>query len=323
MKKIHKLISIILITVLLMQLALPVSLAANIPTSKATVLWQKIDDSIGKAQQVAKVDNSIFYSYVDKNIAYSSEITPTGEIYFSYVLSGSNIIKSSGLINLNEIYAEYKISTPGDNYELLNQTIIANITNFEVLSQTVINTSPSTKGFSNLDDAIADAFGSDYSDKFIGGGEKSHNGTYYPIRCTETQTTSYDTPDSTWFEKDTAVTEIIAWLLSGDWGWIGLELSLITSAITTVITEGVHKLASDIRAERSNVSIVRTRIVAVSGYSGSQYWAGWTREWYFLKGDLGWTHDTGAHVNRKHADYDDVSTLLAKGFDNFVNSELQ
>lgn len=65
-----------------------------------------------------------------------------------------------------------------------------------------------------------------------------------------------------------------------------------------------------------------TRLVTVNGYSGTQYWAGWTRKTYFFKGEDDWVSDTGENWNLKHTDFDDVTGLLETGWSNFVNYTL-
>ncbi len=39
---------------------------------------------------------------------------------------------------------------------------------------------------------------------------------------------------------------------------------------------------------------------------------------YFLKGDLGWGHDINYHHDIKHWDFDNVSGLMERGFQNFA-----
>lgn len=322
MKKLCKLISMIMAIVFVFELTAPAAFAADISSHQVSILWEDVDEATGVAQQVAEFENLLFFSYTDEDISYSSQITPANEIQFSYVLAGVDKIYVTGLNDIDEIRGTYGITQADPNYELLNQTIIENIIDFEVDSELIIAQPPMTRGFSNLQDAIEDAFGANYSSRVKGTAWKNHNGTNYTVRCTESQTTSYTGPDSMWFAKDTAVTAIIAWLLTGGWGWISLGVSLVTGVVSTVLVNGVRQTVNNFRAERSDVSLMHTRIVTIVGYTGTQYWAGWTRKMYFFKGELGWTHDTGYHYNSKHSDFDDVSYLMQHGFDNFVNYTL-
>lgn len=92
--------------------------------------------------------------------------------------------------------------------------------------------------------------------------------------------------------------------------------------MTTIIVNGVEKTISNFTAKRTNVSLMHTRLVTVNGYSGTQYWAGWTRKTYFFKGEDDWVSDTGENWNLKHTDFDDVTGLLETGWSNFVNYTL-
>lgn len=144
----------------------------------------------------------------------------------------------------------------------------------------------------------------------------------YKVKCTESQTTSYTDPDSYWFAKDTAVSAIVAWAIGGAWSWKAAVVNLIVTVVTTIIVNGVEKTISNFTAKRTNVSLMHTRLVTVNGYSGTQYWAGWTRKTYFFKGEDDWVSDTGENWNLKHTDFDDVTGLLETGWSNFVNYTL-
>lgn len=178
------------------------------------------------------------------------------------------------------------------------------------------------RGYSTLSYAITSEFGSNYSGILKQISQKSYNGTHYWVRCTESQTTSSTTPDAYWFVKDTALTAVVAWAISGGWTFQGAIWSIVASVVSTVVVNGVTKTLYNFTAERSDVSLIRTRIVTVDGYSNTQYWAGWTRKYYFFKGNEGWNCDTSYHYNVKHSDYDDLNALINQGWQNFLNYTL-
>lgn len=163
------------------------------------------------------------------------------------------------------------------------------------------------------------AFGPDYFDASVASAQRSYNGISYGVFCREDRTSSYTTPDSKWFAADTAITSIIAFVLTGGWGWVGMVGSIVASVVAVTIYNGVSYTIRNFTAQRSNVNITRTRYVTVSGYPGFQYWAAWTKKYYFFKGDLGWAHDIGPNYDMKHYDFENPILLIDKGFQNFVD----
>lgn len=322
MKKILKMISVILVAAFMFQVAMPAAFATEMESQKVSVIWEEVDETDRVAQQLAEFNGLIFFSYADEEIAYSAQMTPTNKVQFSYVLADVDKIYESSLYDIDEIRSIYGINTSDSNYELLNKTIIENILDFEVDSEITISQAPMTRGSSSLEGAILDAFGANYSGSVVGTAQKNYNGTTYYVRCTESQSTTYTTPETQWFAKETSSTAIIAWLGSGNWSWISLGTSLILTVVSMVITNGVLETVKNFTAERSDATLMHTRNVTVSGYSQTQYWAGWTRKMYFFKGDLGWTHDVNFYYDFKHSDFDNISFLMQKGFDNFINNML-
>ncbi|MEA4963803.1 hypothetical protein [Lutispora sp.] len=312
MKKKLRFVSLLLVMALTMQLSVAPAFAAQSNVPDFTVISQDINKDLKSAKQIAKWNNSILYTSVTPEMSYCSQITPEGKIQFSYVRTNDGVVVVSEVYDVSEIYSRYNVEATYsiDSYDALNCVIIANIASFNDVTRLNRNVVGSTRGFSTLSSAITDAFGSNYTSKLKGSANKSYNGTTYYVRCTESQTTSNTTPDSHWFAKDTAITAVIAWALTGGWSWIGLVSSIVVGVVSTVIVNGVNSVANAFTADRSNVSLMHTRIVTVSGYSGTQYWAGWTRKMYFFKGNLGWTHDTGYNHNIKHTDFDNVSGLM-------------
>lgn len=176
----------------------------------------------------------------------------------------------------------------------------------------------SGRGFANLSDAAADIFGSDYANVFLGSAVKYYNGQAYGVVCRGTQSTQYSSFSSTWFAQQTAVTAIVAWAVVGSWTWQALLVDLICSVVNTILSNGLRVTINNLNAERCNVIAYRTRNVYVNGLNNSMYWANHTQECYFFKGDYNWTHDTGNHAESKNTDFDDISSLMESGFDNYV-----
>lgn len=322
MKKVSKMMSLMLALVFVFHLTSPSVFAANIQSHEVSILLEDVDETLGVGKQVAQFNDTTYYSYVDEDISFSSQITYENKIQFSYVLADSGVICESALYDVEEISSTYGLGRLDPGYESLNQTIIANILDFAVASTITIINPPASRGFADLEDAIEDAFGANYTGRYIDSEIRNYNGTNYYVRCTESQTTSYTEPDSMWFAKGTAISTIIAWLLTGGWGWVAALKNLLAGAIATTIANGITYTLNNLTVERSDVSLMHTRLVTVTGYSGTQYWAGWTRKMYFLNTELGWTHDTGYHHNIKHSDFDDVDFLLQRGYDNFINYTL-
>ena len=76
MKRLWQNISIILTIIFVLQLGAPVALAAEMSSHQVSVLCEKVDEAAGRAQQVAKFEDLLFFSYTDEDIAYSAQITP-------------------------------------------------------------------------------------------------------------------------------------------------------------------------------------------------------------------------------------------------------
>lgn len=65
----------------------------------------------------------------------------------------------------------------------------------------------------------------------------------------------------------------------------------------------------------------RTRVATIPAYTDTTlYWAGWTLKSTFV--DNGSTWDVETYYDFKPSDYDDVSGLMQKGFDDFVRGML-
>ena len=312
-------ICLLLVIIMTIQLTTP-SYAAESPTHCSTTIWSSIDKDSEIAQQLDEYDGTLFYSYVDKNISYCAQKNANDEIQFSYIIAGNETIFVGDLVEIKEICNEHDFHLDSSDFKSLNELILNNLNDYKIVSELSILNQADPKGYSNLNDAIEAAFGSNYSGKYVDDELHYHNLTYYRVRCTESQTTSYTTPNSMWFAAGTVITAITAWLMSNNWDWVNLGISLVTTVVTTALVNGVRQTTQNLTVQRSDVSQILTRIITVDGYSGTQYWAGWTRKIYFLKGDLGWTHDTSYHYNIKQADYDNVPYLLQHGFDLFVNS---
>lgn len=210
-------------------------------------------------------------------------------------------------------------------YSVLNEFILANINIFDDVCQENLADIASggylytINGTATLSDAITETFGSDYVNNSVGSTVKNYDGAYYAVHCYESQITNADSSSSNYFAKDTAITAVVAWAISGSWSWQGAVASILASVITTVACNGITYVKYSFTAERSNVTITSTRIVTISVLSDTKYWAGWTRKMYFFKGELGWTHDTGYNYNIKHSDYDDIDGLMETGFYNYIH----
>ena len=317
-------LSMFLAVLLLVQVMTPVAYATTLNSTNTYNLSQNDYSRFGK---IAEDDGLEYYALIDDEMVLSSQISSDDMIQFSYIMTGDDTIYCSPLIDLSEMMTMLGVSPDKSlSKETIHKDICESIEQIRgtyafvsVEDNDVAKMMDETRGFSTLSAAILDAYGSNYSLKLIGGASKTYNGVTYHVKCRETKSTSYTTPDSHWFAKDTAVTALVAWILTGGWSWIALAEDIILGAVTTVLVNGVKQTVNNLTAERSDVSLMHTRLVFVDGYSQTQYWAGWTRKRYFFKGDLGWTYDTGFHFTNKHNDYDNITLLMDTGFQNFVN----
>lgn len=291
------------------------------PIEGVTALSQTINEEAQTAQQTMTWNGDTWYILSTPEISYCSQTVSDDKIQFSYVLASDNIIVMSDVYEIAQIYdiCAQSAMTASDDMDSLNSLIVNNITEFANTTQLSNIPSVEERGFSSLNAAIADAFGSNYSGKMVAYANKTNGGSSYTVNCTESQTTSNTPPDSFWFAKDTAMTAIVTWVLTGGWSFVIFARELVFSVVANVVVNGVSSVLNNFTAERSDVSAVRTRLVTVDGYTGTQCWAGWTRKIYFFKGDLGWTHDTGYHHNIKSSDYDNSTGLIETGFNNFIN----
>lgn len=333
MKRAFRMMSLMLVAVLAAQLCSPVALAASTEMQvNSGVYHYESNEESHTTEAVSQISNNLFYTYSDENFSYCAQIIPGGKIQFSYYQVDKDILVESGIYDMEDLYLSYSIEQATDtNYINLNRAIMDNIGTFSnvnvvgdenVIAGNMESGVMAAAVYEDLDDAIEAKFGSNYTGLFKGLSNKTYDGTTYTVRCTESQTTSYTTPDSKWFAKDTSVSAIIAWAIGGAWSWKAALLSLIGTVVATVVVNGVEKTVDNFTAQRTNVSLMHTRIVTVNGYSGTQYWAGWTRKTYFFKGEDGWVSDTGENWDVKHSDFDDVSGLMATGWSNFLNYTL-
>lgn len=301
-----------------------IAFAEDNPSQNAMIPQKENDELEGTLKLTLLYNDSIFYIYSDKSISYCSQLSASNVIQFSYVLSGTDKICVSKLYCEDEIVSSYRLMKGESNYEALNRTIIENITNFCLQDELIISSQLMTRDvpFATLQDATGSLYGSNYSQNIVGVSQKSYNGVTYWVYCWESQSITNTSPDYTWFAKDTAISALVAFVISGGWSWIGLVVAIIEGVVSTVVVNGITYTVNNFLAGRSDVSIMRDRMVTVDGYSETQYWAGWTRRRYFFLGEDGWTFDSGCHYDSKHSDYDDVIYLMQHGFDNFVNSTL-
>lgn len=325
MKRKLRVLSMLMAAVLVVQLCTSVAFATYNRQLTPDVYHYELNEENRSAEAVMQVNNNLFYTYGDENFSYCAQMLSGERIQFSYYQIANDRLVESEIYEIEDIYLAYSIERNNDqNFLALNRTIIDNIESFsnvhvvDGVSITGAGVMAAAYGDS-LDDAIEAEFGRSYTGLSKGSLIKTYSGTTYTVRCTESQTTSYTTPDSRWFTKDTAVSTIVAWAIAGSWTWKALLLSLICTVVTTVTVNGVEKTVNNFTAERTNVSLMHTRLVTVDGYSGTQYWAGWTRKYYFFKGEDEWVCDSGYNWNVKHPDFDDSSSLLATGWNNFVN----
>lgn len=330
-----KIVSLLLVVV--MMFTMPISVfAVDVDSEEAQmssdVYYYEVDEDKHTTEAVSSINSNLFYAYSDESFSYCAQIIPGGKIQFSYYRVEDDTLVESGIYDMEELYLNYSIAQDADqNYVKLNREIMDNIGNFSdvhVVGETPVTVENTESGIAptavdaDLSDAIAEKFGSNYTGLFKGLSNKSYGGTTYKVKCTESQTTSYTDPDSQWFAKDTAVSAIVAWAIGGAWSWKAAVVNLIVTVVTTIIVNGVEKTISNFTAKRTNVSLMHTRLVTVNGYSGTHYWAGWTRKTYFFKGEDDWVSDTGENWNLKHTDFDDVTGLLETGWSNFVNYTL-
>jgi hypothetical protein len=303
-------------------------MAARMENTPAQVLYEEIDESARMTKQVVSFNNNdeIYYIFVDESISYCAQIIGTDKIQFSYVKASDGIVVESEIYEIDAIYecaiTNEQALVDDMYYDGLNGIIIANIDSFERvrrLDDLVEFPSAVTSGADSIEDAISEALGDEYFEMQKRQERRTYNGVEYLFRCYETKSSRYTTPDAQWFVKDLAFSAVVAWALAGSWSWIGAIEAILQSVTTTIVTSGVRRVVNDFQAERSNVSRVYTRKVMVDGDSRVQYWAGWTTSWYFFKGDLGWTHDTGPNSDVKHSDYEDLPGLIQQGYENYVN----
>ena len=328
MKRAFKMLSMMLVGVLVIQIYAPIASAtSDEKKANADIYYYEISEENHTAESVSQINSNLFYTYSDENFSYCAQIIPGGKIQFSYYQVDDDLLVESGIYNMEDLYSRYSMKQDTDqNYLELNRAIMDNIEAFSdvhvvggatVMSENGVMT---TAAYEDLEDAIEAKFGSNYSGLYKGVLNETYNGIRYIIECTESQMTSYTTPDSKWFAKDTAISAIVAWAIGGAWCWQAAVLSLIGTVVATVVVNGVEKTISSFTAQRTNVSLMHDRIVTVDGYSGTQYWAGWTRKIYFFKGEDEWVSDTGENWERKHDDFDDGSGLMAKGWRNFLST---
>ena len=302
--------------------------AVNAPADSCNVLFESFDETTHTGKQLASIEDSIFYTMATPEFTYCAQMTQAGKIQFSYMDLRTGSITESIIYDVNDICNTFNITKAKSNafYEQLNTTISDNITSFSKAATyhpsaahaeiTAVN------GTSNLNDAINSAFGSSYGAKLMGSSSKTHNGKTYQVRCTESQLNSHTAPESWAIAKDTAISAIVALVIAGSWSWVGAVASIVKSVVSTALKNGIYYTIKNFTAERSDATLLRNRTVTVTGYEGTQYWAGWTRKMYFFKGDLGWTHDANFHYDFQQSDYSDVLYLLDKGWQNFVEYTL-
>ena len=298
------------------------------------VLYENTNKTAGFSEQASTDGESTFYTYSDKTLSYCAQIPNTGVIIFSYYDETMGEIFESSIIQISELYKEYGIDANDDKaFTLINHAIIENIR--ESNEKHITNVYKNVSNTEKIEDrtkastaltlaaAVASDYGSNYSGVQVGYLLTSYEGFGdIMVRCGESQSTTNTTPNAWNFAANVALTSIVAWAISGGWAWTGMAVSLLVDIVTHIIINGVYYTFKNFTAERTDVTIMRNQSCKVDGYSGTYYWSGWTIKRYYIKGDLGWTRDANAHYNFMYSDYDDISTLLHKAYQNFVDTEI-
>lgn len=329
-----KIISLILVISLVTSMS--TSAFAAEPTTKTinglTVRTLESNVNLEKKElvEIVKVDDDIFYTYGDEKMSYCAQMMPNGKIQFSYMNLETGELFEGKTIDTSEVSgtSNFNIASATSNdYKLINKSIMDNLDSFE--AKLVKETFPNIKAesstravYSTIGQMKVAKFGADYTGQFKRSATKSHNGNYYDVYCRETQTTTNTTPDEMWFEKEVAVSVIIAWLVGGVFTWQAAVATLVLEVVTTIIKDGVRVTVNNFKSEKSQVTCIRTRYITVDGYSGTYYYAGHDQKWNFFKGDSSWTTDIDAYYENKHHDFEDLSSLLQTGFDFFVEQVL-
>ena len=326
MKKL-KITSLFLVSLMVLYL-LPLSSFAKENTSQSfSIIKQENNETIGTEMAIALLGNNTYYAITTPAFSYCSQITPYGQILFSYINRDTGSFIESDIYDINEICEKLDLSleiTSDPTYQSLNEAIIDNIgvlNRVNSLGSVYVEpfSTNSTNGESNLDDYIEETFGPDYT-TWVGGKSILYGNALFNVYCHESQDTYYTSPDKQWFAKDTAFNTVIAWAISGF--SVKGAVEALLNVVTTVIIDGVQRIVASFTAERVDVTVILTRLVTVEGYSETQAAAGWDRKLYFFKGDLGWTHDIGYHYNLKHSYFDNIDYLLDTGFQVFVETTL-
>ncbi len=334
MKKIFKTLSFCLAIIMLIQVSPLTAFATSNSSAQSTIMSMEIDESNGISKLIESYNDSIFYTYLDNDISYCAQITSQGDIQFSYLTRNNGNIFESDVKNINTIYTEYGISKASDtNYELLNQTIINNRNSFNVtqcenmiaseqpFEQPYSGTS-SNNVYSTLASAVTANFGANYGGSLKGVAAEKYNGTSYTVYCHESQTSNSYTLHSRTFAKDVAISVISTWVINAVGTVTGGVGFVLSEVIETTIEDGIEYVVNEVTARIGVGERIQTRLVTVAGYSGTQYWAGWTRKMFFLGGNKGWKNWGGYPYNEKHYDYDDIVGLMDTGFQNFINNVL-
>lgn len=297
-----KSISIILILTMLL---------ISIPSNR-TMIYAGENGKIlseGEKQTLVHFEDSYFYLYSNNDFSYCSQISPDGKMIYAIYEIESDSIYQSEIIDIQDTFnADFLVK--------LNTDIINNL-EFRTCVQVDHTPHTITSSSSTISDAIADLYGSDYTNRLISTMNKSQNGSTYTVRCKESQTTSYTTSSRS-FAKETALSVIIAWVIAGSWEWEGIIMNILYEVITMIMIDGLYYTVKAFSAQKSDVTILRTRIAVIGSDPTAWYWAGWTQKRYFIKGDMGWTSDANAHYDRKHPDYDDTHAIMTKGLNEFL-----
>ena len=289
----------------------------------ATALASENPNERNKAEdcfEIIEYDGAKYYVYSDDSMVFCSQITEDGFMQFSYAFCESDAIYSSEVFLIsdflneigNSLGSQRGIDLPEEEVNIMVMRNLALFTDLEEIS--LVTTRASVPSLQ-----LTAAFGADFSNQFLGISNKTYGGKSYSVYCYGFQST-YELKGAAYsFAAAALITAILAWITLGPFA-CSLSWFLTASAAVVETVGGLQKLKYAISGDLYAYECDRTRLVTVSGYSGTMYWAGWTLKNEFLYNGSTW--NTTNYYNSKHWDYDDVSGLLATGWKNFVNMYL-
>ena len=276
---------------------------------------QTVSQNSETTEQVFCLGNNTFYMQSTPDFSYCSEMTPDGKIQFSYFKGGS--LFTSEVYSVDQILGNNKRNYSVESTNI-NEVIINNLSEFNNVTNLGGDSQIEPRSYSTLQSAAKGVFGADYANKLIDSTTKTYNGNKYTVRCQESQRTTTELYGTKQFAKDVASTAVLSWVTAGNWTWKGVVSSIVKSVVTTGVKNGITVITSGFTAQKATGTADRTRLVGVGSSSKTQYSAGWTRKVRFFKGSLGWTNDSSPYYDFKQGDYDDVSSLIDRGFSNFI-----